>query len=67
MTTNLQLSTTKSKKQTKQRKQEQNHRYGDDLEGYQWGEGRGRMGGKVQGLRSTNGRYRIDREMLRTV
>ena len=52
MTTNLQLSTTKSKKQTKQRKQEQNHRYGDDLEGYQLGGGRGRMGKKIQGLRS---------------
>ena len=48
MAINVQLSTTKSKKQTKQRKQEQNHRYGDDLEGYQLGGGRGRIGGKVQ-------------------
>ena len=34
------------------------------MEGYQRGAGR-RMGGKVQGLRSIIGRYRIDREMLR--
>ena len=37
------------------------------MEGYQPGGGRERMGGKVQGLRSIIGRYRIDRGMLRTV
>ena len=29
--------------------------------------GRGRMGGKVQGIRSINGRCKIDRGRLRTV
>ena len=43
MTTNSQLSTTESKKKeksklSKQPEQEQNHRYGDHLEGYQLGE-----------------------------
>ena len=47
--------------------QEQNHRYGDHLEVYQLGEGRGSMGEKAQGLRSINGRYKIDREMSRIV
>ena len=46
--TNSQLSTTESKKQTKQPEQEQNHGYVDHLEGYQLGDGRGRMGEKVQ-------------------
>ena len=41
--THSQLSTTESKKQTKQPEQEQNHRYGDHLEGYQLGGGRGEM------------------------
>ena len=62
MTTNSQLSTTEPKnknKLSKQPEQEQNHRNGDHVEGYQWGEGRGRMEGKVQGIRSINGRYKI--------
>ena len=56
MTTNSQLSTNEPKrnKLIKQAEQEQNHRYGDHLEGYHLGGGRGRMGEKVQGLRSTN-------------
>ena len=41
MTTNSQLSTTEPKKQkqklSKHLKQEQNHRNGDHMEGYQWG------------------------------
>ena len=37
------------------------------MEGYQWGGGRGRMGEKVQGIRSINGRYKIDRGRLRIV
>ena len=37
------------------------------MEGYQWGGERGRMGEKVQGIRSINGRYKIDRQRLRTV
>ena len=46
MTTNSQLSTTESKNQNKLSKQlgqEQNHRNGDHMEGYQWGEGGRRM------------------------
>ena len=49
ITTNSQLSTTEPKKQkqklNKQLEQEQSHRNGDHLEGYQWGEG-GREWGK---------------------
>ena len=37
------------------------------MEGYQWGERRGRMGEKAQGLRSIIGRNKIDRGMLRIV
>ena len=37
------------------------------MEGYQQGGGRGEMGGKVQGIRSINGRYKINRGKLRTV
>ena len=37
------------------------------MEGYQWGGGRRRMEEKVQGIRSINGRYKIDRERLRIV
>ena len=71
MTTNSLLSTTepKKKKLSKQLEQEQNHRNGDHMEGYQWG-GRGRVeewGGKVQGIRSIIGRYKTDRGRLRIV
>ena len=58
-TTNSQLSTTKSKttnKLNKQLEQEQNHRNGDHMEGYQQGSGKGREGGKVQRISSINGR-----------
>ena len=69
MTTKSQLSTTKPKKKNKTRnklskqlEQEQNHRNGDHMEGYQWGSRRGgEWGEKVQGIRSINGRYKIDR------
>ena len=58
MTTNSQLSTTtpknKNNKLSKQLEQEQNHRNGHHMEGYQW-EG-GRIGESVQGIRSINGR-----------
>ena len=37
------------------------------MEGYQWRGGGRRMGGKVQGIRSINGRYKIDRGRLRIV
>ena len=70
MTTNSQLSTTEPKKQkhklSKQLEQEQNHRNGDHMEGYQQGGGRWDWG-KVQGIRNINGRYEIDRGRLRIV
>ena len=37
------------------------------MEDYQWGEGRGWVGEKVRGIRSINGRYKIDRQRLKTV
>ena len=66
MTTNSQLLTTipatNKKKLSKQLEQEQNHRNGDHMERYQ--QGWGRIGGKVQGIRSINSRYKIDRGRL---
>ena len=72
MTTKSQLSTTEPKKQNqntlrKQLDQKENHRNGDHMEDYQRGEGGGRMREKVQGIRSINGRYKIDRGRLRIV
>ena len=72
MTTNSQLSTTEPKKKkknelSKQLQQEQIHRNRDHMEGYQWGGTRQRVGEKVQGIRSINGRYKIDRGRLRIV
>ena len=52
-------------KLSKQAKQEQNHRYGDHLEGYQLGGGKGRMGEMVQGLISTNWYVQNRQGMLR--
>ena len=43
-------------KLSKQLEQEQNHRNGDHMEGYQQGSGRGRERGKVQRKSSINGR-----------
>ena len=37
------------------------------MEGYQWRGGEGRMGEKVQGIRSINSKYKIDRRRLRIV
>ena len=62
MTTNSQISTTEPKKNknknklSKQLEQEQNHRNGDHMEGYQQGSGTGREWGKVQRISSINGR-----------
>ena len=62
MTTNSQLSTTEPKRKlSKQLEQEQNHRNGDHMEGYQHGGGGRRIREKVEGIRSINGRYQIDR------
>ena len=66
MTTNSQLSTTEPKKQNKlgkQLEQEQNHKNGGHMEGYQ--QVGGRVEEMVQGIRSINGRYKIDRGRLR--
>ena len=54
-------------KLSKQPEQKQNHRFGDHLEGYQLGGGRGRMEEKVQGLKGIIGRLKIYRGMLRIV
>ena len=37
------------------------------MEGYQQGGGGEKMGDKIQGIRSINGRYKIDRQRLRIV
>ena len=56
MTTNSQLLTTepknKNKSKLKQLEQEQNHKNGDHMKGYQWVEGSGSMEDKVQGIRA---------------
>ena len=58
ITTNSQISTTKPKKNknkvSQPLEQEQIHRNRDHMEGYQ--QGGGEDGGKVQGIRSINGR-----------
>ena len=54
MTTNSQLSTTKPKKNqklSKQPEQEQNHRNGDHMGGYQWGGLSVGKGGKGTGIK----------------
>ena len=61
MTANSQLLTTTPKtknksKLSKQLEQEQNHRNGDDMEGYQWGSETGTEGENVQKISSINGR-----------
>ena len=70
--TNSQLSTTEPKKQnknklSKQLEQEQNHRNGDHMEGYQHGGGGMRMEEKGTGIRSIIGRHKIERGRLRIV
>ena len=52
-------------KLSKQLEQEQNHRNGDHMEGFQLG-GEG-MGEKVWGIRSIIGKYKIDNGRLRIV
>ena len=59
---------TKNKsKLSKQLEQEQNHRNGDHMEGYQQGSERGREEGKVQRISSINDRWKIDRGRVRIV
>ena len=76
MTTNSQVSTTKPKKNkqtqngnelSKQLEQEQIYRNRDHMEYYYLEGGVGRMGEKLQGIRSINGRHKIDRGCLRIV
>ena len=69
MTIYSQLSTTEPNKQklSKQLEQEQNHRNGDHMEDYQWGGRGGEWGEMVQGIKSINGRHKIDRGRLRIV
>ena len=71
MTTNSQLSTTEPKKKTpKQKLTKQTTRTGTDLKKQRSHGGlsaRREMGEKVQGIRSINGRYKIDRGRLRIV
>ena len=72
MTTTSQLSTSERKNKnkselSKQLEKEQNHRNGDHMEVYQLGWERREMGGKVQGISSIIGRYKIDRGRLRIV
>ena len=65
MTTNSQLSTTEPK--TKSKTNKETTRPGTESQkwrlqgGYQQGGGGRRMQGKLQGIRSINGRYKIDR------
>ena len=70
MTTNSQLSTSEPKKTknelSKQLEQEQNHRNGDHMEGYQRRVGKKGMGEKGQGI-SIIGRHKIDRGRLRVI
>ena len=64
MTTNTVINTDPPQKNklSKKLEQEQNHRNGDHMEGYQQGGEVGRIGEKVQGISSINSRYKIDRE-----
>ena len=39
----------------------------DNMECYQWGAEGGRVGEKIQGIRTIIGRYKIDRGRLRIV
>ena len=67
MTTNSQLSSDSKNKNklSKQVEQEQIHRNGDHMEGYQQGSGGGRKGEEIQEIRIINDRYKIDRGRLR--
>ena len=65
MTTTSQPSTNEPQNKNKNKlskhlEQEQSHRNGDHMEGYQQGAGGGRMGEKVQGIRSIVGKHKID-------
>ena len=61
----MNLKTKNKNKLSKQLEQEQNHRNGDHMEGYQWRGEEKEWGRNVQVIRSINGRYKIDRGRLR--
>ena len=63
----MNLKNKNKNKLSKQIEHEQDHRNGDHMEGYQQGGGGGRMGEKVQGVRTIIYRYKIDRGRLRIV
>ena len=71
MTTNSQLSTNEPKRKRKSTKTKTKQTTRTGTESQKWrvisGEVAGRMGKKVQGIRSINGSYKIDRGMLRIV
>ena len=70
MATSSQISTTEPKRKnklSKQQEQEQNHRNGDHMEGISGEREEGEWGEKVEGMRSINGRHKIDRGRLRIV
>ena len=66
-TNNYQQPNLKKEKNELSKQKEQNHRKGDHMEGYQQGRGEERMGENIQGIRSINGRYKIDRGRVRIV
>ena len=63
----MNLKKNKNKNKLSKLEKEQNHRNGDHMEAYQQGWSRGRMEEKLQGIRSINDRYKIDRGRLRIV
>ena len=65
MTTNSQLSTAEPKKQTKQTRRGTESQKWRSHGGLSAGRGRRENGAKVQGIRSINGRYKLDRGRLR--
>ena len=70
MTTNSKLSTTEPRKQKEKLNKQQERNRITEIE-ITWrvisGEEEGRMGEKILGIRSMNGRYKIDRGKLRIV
>ena len=64
MTTNLQLSTTEPKKKSKTKTKQTTR---TETEPEKWRSHGGFSVGKVQGIKSIIGRYKIDRERLRMV
>ena len=71
ITTNSQLSTTKPKEKTKAKQTMQTTRTGTESQKWRSHRGlsvaRGRMGEKIQAIRSINGRYKTNKERLRIV